>query len=96
MIELTALTERVMWHGVSYGYEKMSSEDRRKFDKWIVANAILGAVCAAGILAMAFAGFNSPGRSDAMIAANSKAGKAGSNIFSPTAGPPASLFLKVD
>jgi hypothetical protein len=85
-----------MWHGVSYEYEKMSPEDRRKFDKWIGANAILGAVCAVGILAMAFAGFNSLGRSDAVIAANSKSGKAGSNIFSPTAGPPASLSLKAD
>ena len=84
-----------MWHGVSYEYEKMSPEDRRKFDKWIGANAILGAVCAVGILAMAFAGFNSLGRS-AVIAANSKSGKAGSNIFSPTAGPPASLSLKAD
>jgi hypothetical protein len=85
-----------MRHGVSYEYEKMSPEDRRKFDKWIGANAILGAVCAAGILAMAFAGFKSSERSDAVVADNSKAGKAGSDIFSPTAGPPASLSLKVD
>ena len=52
-----------MWHGVCHEYEKMSPEDRRKFDKWIGANAILGAVCAAGILAMAFAGVNSAGHS---------------------------------
>ena len=64
-----------MLHGVSYEYEKMSPEDRRKFDEWIGANAILGAVCAVGILAMAFAGFSSLGRSDAVIAANSKSGK---------------------
>ena len=85
-----------MWHGVSYEYEKMSPEDRRKFDKWIGANAILGAVCAVGILAMAFASLTSPGRSDAVLAANSKDGKAGYNIFSPTAAPPASLSLKAD
>jgi hypothetical protein len=71
-----------MWHGVSYEYEKMSPEDRRKFDEWIGANAILSAVCAVGILAMAFAGFSSLGRSDAVIAARPCTHKIRSNVCS--------------
>jgi hypothetical protein len=85
-----------MWNGESYEYEKMSPEDRRKFDKWIGANVILGTFCAVGILAMAFAGFNSAGPFDAVTAANLKPGKPDSNIFLSTAGSPASLSLKAD
>ncbi|MEA2957388.1 MAG: hypothetical protein QOJ58_2888 [Alphaproteobacteria bacterium] len=37
-------------------YQKMSPEDRRTFDRWIKANAFIGFIFAAGIIAMAFAG----------------------------------------
>jgi hypothetical protein len=50
-----------MWNGLSQQYERLSPEDRRTFDRWMRANAVLGAVLALGILAMAFAGFNAPG-----------------------------------
>jgi hypothetical protein len=38
-------------------YQPLSTEDRRKFDKWLNANAILGSILAIGMLAMAVAGF---------------------------------------
>ena len=59
-----------MWNGIPQEYERMSPEDRRTFDRWISANAILGAVFAVGMLAMAVAGTNSPGQPDAAIAAS--------------------------
>ena len=36
-------------------YRKLSPEDRRTFDRWINANAVIGFIFAAGIIAMAFA-----------------------------------------
>jgi hypothetical protein len=62
-----------MWNGLSQQYQRLSAQDQRAFDRWISANAILGAVFAVGMLAMAVAGSNSLGRSDAAIAANPKA-----------------------
>jgi hypothetical protein len=62
-----------MWNGISQEYERMSPQDRRTFDRWISANAILGAVFAVGMLAMAVAGSNSLGRSDSAIAASPSA-----------------------
>jgi hypothetical protein len=49
-------------------YQKLSPEDQRTFDRWLKANAILGAIFAVGMLAMALAGINSAGP-DAEIAA---------------------------
>jgi hypothetical protein len=60
-----------MWNGLSQQYERMSPEDQRTFDRWMRANAVLGAILGLGILAMAFAGFNAPGP-DAVIYAGPK------------------------
>jgi hypothetical protein len=35
-----------------------------EFDRWITANAVLGAILAVGLVAMAVAGFYSPGPVD--------------------------------
>ena len=48
-------------------YQTSSSEDQRKFDRWLDANLILGSIFAIGMLAMAWAGYNSV--PDAEIAA---------------------------
>jgi hypothetical protein len=42
----------------------MTPKDLREFNKWLQANTILGSILAIGMLAMAFAGSNSLGRSD--------------------------------
>ena len=60
-----------MWKGLSQQYERLSPEDQRTFDRWMRANAVLGAVLALGMLAMAFAGFNAP-EPDATIYAGSE------------------------
>jgi uncharacterized iron-regulated membrane protein len=38
--------------------------NRREFDRWLKANAVLGSILAIGMLAMALAGLNSVGRQD--------------------------------
>jgi hypothetical protein len=48
-------------------YQTSSPEDQRKFDSWLDANLILGSMFAIGMLAMAWAGYNSV--PDAEIAA---------------------------
>jgi hypothetical protein len=57
---------------ISQNYMKMSPEDRRTFDRWLKANAIIGLIFAVGIVAMAVAGFNSGGSRDAAVAENTK------------------------
>ena len=57
---------------VAREYQKMSADDRRTFDRWLKANAIIGLVFAAGIIAMAMAG----SRSSEPNAATIEAGKA--------------------
>jgi hypothetical protein len=57
---------------ISRNYMKMSPEDRRTFDRWLKANAILGLIFALGIIAMAVAGSNSGGLRDAAVAENNK------------------------
>jgi hypothetical protein len=57
---------------ISRNYMKMSSDDRRTFDRWLKANAIIGLICAVGIIAMAVAGSNSGGSRDAAVAENNK------------------------
>lgn len=53
-------------------YQKMSPQDRRTFDRWLTANAVIGCILAAGIIAMAFAGawLSEPG--DVAIAERAK------------------------
>ena len=51
--------------------EKWSPQDWREFDRWIRANAIIGSLLAAGLLAMAVAGVPSAGSGDTAAAGNS-------------------------
>ena len=51
--------------------EKWSPQDCREFDRWIKANAIIGSLLAAGLLAMAVAGVPSAGSGDTAAAGNS-------------------------
>ena len=53
---------------MSERYRDMSPEDRRTFDRWLKANAVVGLMFAAGLFAMALAG--STGRRDATVANN--------------------------
>jgi hypothetical protein len=48
-------------------------EDQRAFDGWLRANAIISLIFAAGLVAMAVAGFNATGSRDAAVANNAKA-----------------------
>jgi hypothetical protein len=57
---------------ISRSYMKMSPQDRRTFDRWLKANAILGFIFAVGIVAMSVAGFNSGGPRDAAVAENTR------------------------
>ena len=50
-------------------YQRMSPKEQREFNRWLKANTILGSILAIGMLAMALAGSNSIGRSDAAMAA---------------------------
>ena len=50
--------------------QKMSPKEQREFDRWLKTNAILGSILAVGMMAMALAGSNSAGRSDAAMAAS--------------------------
>jgi hypothetical protein len=54
-------------------YRTMSPEDRRTFDRWLKANAVVGSIIAAGLFAMALAG--STGPRDATVANNNDASK---------------------
>jgi hypothetical protein len=40
-------------------YKPLSRDDRRKFDRWVESNAVIGSILAAGLVAMAVAGLNS-------------------------------------
>jgi hypothetical protein len=51
--------------------EKWSPQDWRGFDRWIKANAVIGSLLAAGLLAMAVAGAPSAGSGDPAAAGNS-------------------------
>ena len=53
---------------LSRAYEKMSQEDRRTFDRWIKANAIVGLIFAVGLFAMALVGYGSRESRDAAVA----------------------------
>jgi hypothetical protein len=42
----------------------MTPKELREFNKWLTANTILGSILGMGMLAMAYAGSNSLGRSE--------------------------------
>jgi hypothetical protein len=54
--------------GARREYQTLSPEGQREFDRWLKANAILGALFGIGMLTMALAGIHSVGP-DAQIAA---------------------------
>ena len=39
-------------------YKPLSPDDRRKFDRWMESNAVIGSILAAGLAVMAVAGWN--------------------------------------
>jgi hypothetical protein len=49
-------------------YNRLSAEDRRTFDRWLLANAVFGSIFAAVLVAMAFAGSRSIALRDAAVA----------------------------
>jgi len=51
-------------------HQRQSPEGQRTFDEWLKANAIFGAILFIGMLAMAWMGSNSFGRSDVAQADN--------------------------
>ena len=57
---------------ISRNYMRMLPEDRRTFDRWLKANAILSLIFALGIIAMAVAGFNSGAPREAAVAESTK------------------------
>ena len=54
--------------GLPSYYERLSAEDRRAFDRWLLANAVFGSIFAAVLVAMAFAGSRSIALRDAAVA----------------------------
>jgi hypothetical protein len=57
MFERAFRTARKMDKGYPLSWRKsMSSEDRRTFDRWLKGNATVGAIFAAGLVAMAVLG----------------------------------------
>jgi hypothetical protein len=42
---------------ISREYQSQSPEGRRKFDRWLKANAIFGLILVVGLLAMAWVGY---------------------------------------
>ena len=57
---------------IALDYRQLSSEDQRTFNRWLTANAIAGAVFAAGIVAMALIGSRSVGPHGAAVASSTK------------------------
>jgi hypothetical protein len=59
--------------GIASFYRGLSREDRRTFDRWLKANAIVGAIFATGLIVMALTGSRSVGSRDAELASRTKA-----------------------
>lgn len=59
--------------GLPSYYERLSAEDRRAFDRWLLANAVFGSIFAAVLVAMAFAGSRSIALRDAAVAGGTPA-----------------------
>jgi hypothetical protein len=57
----------------AFYYRRLSAEDQRTFDRWLKANAIVGAILATGLIAMALTGSRSVGPRDAEVASRTKA-----------------------
>jgi hypothetical protein len=55
-----------------YKLQSMSPEDRHAFDRWLKANAVVGSIFAAALIAMALLGSNSVGPGDATVATSMK------------------------
>jgi hypothetical protein len=51
----------------------LSLEDQRTFDRWLEANAVVGLILAAGLVAMALVGSGLEAPRDAMVADGSNA-----------------------
>jgi hypothetical protein len=58
---------------IAFYYSRLSPEDQRTFDRWLKANAIVGAIFATGLIAMALTGSGSVGPRDAEVASRTKA-----------------------
>ena len=58
---------------IAFYYGRLSPEDQRTFDRWLKANAIVGAIFATGLIAMALTGSRSVGPRDAEVASRTKA-----------------------
>jgi len=58
---------------IGFYYSRLSPEDQRTFDRWLKANAIVGAIFATGLIAMALTGSGSVGPQDAEVASRTKA-----------------------
>jgi hypothetical protein len=53
-------------------YKRLCTEDRRTFDRWLLANAIFGSIFAVVLIAMAFAGSRSIAPRDAAVASGTQ------------------------
>jgi hypothetical protein len=63
-----------MENGQSFRHRKTTcAEDQLTFNRWLKANAVVGLILAAGLVAMAVAGSNSAERRDAAVADRTKA-----------------------
>src|ERR1700752_5111721 len=63
--------------GIGSSYRGLSREDRRTFDRWLKANAIVGAIFATGLIVMALTGSRSVGPRDAELASRTQASDVG-------------------
>jgi len=61
---------------MEFQYRKLSPQDQRTFNRWLKANAIVGAIFAIGFIAMALAGSSSVGPRDVEITSTAKASSA--------------------
>jgi hypothetical protein len=59
--------------GIASYYRGLSREDRRTFERWLKANAVVGAIFATGLVVMALTGSRSVGPRDAELASRTKA-----------------------
>jgi hypothetical protein len=54
-------------------YRSMSPEDQRTFNRWVMANAVVGLVVSTALVAMAVVGANSERPREAILAAGKNA-----------------------
>ena len=58
---------------IAFYYGRLSPEDQRTFNRWLKANAIVGAIFWTGLIALVLAGSRSVGPRDAEVASSTKA-----------------------